>query len=369
MKKAFLKRLIITVVFIIVVLAILFGVWFHNVQKMLAQFEKPQPPVTVTATKAISQDWTPSISSVGTLQAPQGVDVTTKSAGQITKIEFESDQQVSKGQPLVQLSSSTLIPQIKKAEASLELAKINYKRQLDLRAQQANSPSDLDTASAQLKENEAELAYLKAQLGNLTVKAPFSGKIGIRQVNVGQYIQPGTAIASLQDTQTLYVNFYIPANSVQLIHVGQAVEVTAEAYPNKVFAGKVTALNSSLSANTRSLEVQATIPNEQHLLWPGMFVTVKSLLPVEKNIVTIPQTAVNYTLYGNSVYVVSQDKDHTVAKEQAVTVGLARDNQVQILKGLSVGEEVVTTGQMKLQNNSPIQIVAGPTSDKSDESA
>ncbi len=361
-KKPLIKRFILTGIAVLIVLGGIFGVWAYHLQKMIHKFSQPQPPTTVTAVKAEAQNWTPKLHAVGSLAAVNGVDVTTQVAGQVTAILFTSDERVKQGQPLVQLDTSTWVPQLDSAKASLTLSQLNYQRQLDLKAQNATPESSVDSARATLEQDQASVAKLQATLQQMTIEAPFTGKIGIRQINLGQYLQPGANIASLQSQDPLYVNFEIPGTQLSEVHLNQTVEVTSESDPHQVFTGKVTAMDSAISSDTRSLSIQATLPNPQHQLIPGMFVTVDVLLPQADDIVTLPETAVNYTLYGNSVYVISKDEKtgQLTASEEPVIVGNSRNGKTQILQGLKVGEEVVTTGQMKLFNGAHVAIVPAP---------
>ena len=376
MKK---KRLIgggIVVAIFVIIFAAIFG-WrlFVNAQvkKYLANFSLPPSAVSVEKSKTVS--WQPSIESTGTLEALNGVQVTPQTSGLVTAIYFKSGQMVTKGQKLVQIDPREAWAQLQNAIATAKLAEINYHREQALYAKNAVSKSSLDTATATLAEDEAKVAQFRAQLSYKTVRSPFSGKIGIKNVDLGQYLRSGTAIANLQTLDPIHVNYYVPEQDISQLYIGQPVTLKIGTYPGVMFKGKISALDSAVSDDTKSIEVQAVVPNHnaKALLLPGMFAMVHTLLPKENSLVVVPQTAIAYTLYCDSVYVVAyrtnkKGKKEAYAKLVYVTVGQQRGNEVAITKGLKAGEQVVSEGQVKLQNGAPITFKSADDSSQAKKS-
>ncbi len=362
MKKKRLIGGIIVVVIFVIIFALIFG-WkaFVNAQvkKYLANFTVPPSKVSVVKSKAVV--WQPFIESTGILQALNGVDVTPQTSGLVTGIYFKSGQMVTKGQKLVQIDPREARAQLDNAIAAVKLAEINYHRQLRLYQKDAVSKSSLDTATATLAEDRAKVAQFQAQLSYKTVRAPFSGKIGIKDVDLGQYLNSGNTIANLQTLDPIHVNYYVPEQEISKLYIGQPVELTVGTYPGVTFTGKVMALDSQVSDQTKSIQVQALVPNHnpKALLLPGMFAMVHTLLPKENDLIVVPQTAITYTLYGDSVYVVAyrtdkKGKREAYAKLTYVTIGQQRGDEVAITQGLKAGEQVVSEGQVKLQNGAAI---------------
>lgn len=357
------KRMIIMLIGVAIVFGGVFGfdyVRSYFMGKFFANFQPP--PAVINATKATEETWQPSLLAVGSLVAVKGVEVTTQVPGQVTDIYFHSGDHVEKGQPLLQLDARTDIQDLKNYQAQLTLAQLNYNRSAELYQKKAVSKSDLDTNQAQLEEAKALVQKTEVLIDEKKIEAPFAGKIGIRQVNIGQYLTAGTDIVSLQALNPLYVQFYLPEQELSKAKVGQDVTVTVDAFPGEKFAGTVTAIDSKVDTGTRNILIQATIPNDQKQLLPGMFVTVNVLLPVQKNVVTVPQTAISYSLYGDSVYVIKQDgtdkdgKPILKAYREYIKIGERRDNEVAIESGIKAGQEIVTSGQLKLQDGMRVQI-------------
>lgn len=360
-KKRLIGGIVVVAVFVII-FAVIFG-WkvFVNIQvkKYLANFTMPASEVSVAKAKQVT--WQPFIESTGNIQALNGVNVTPQTSGLVTAIYFKSGQMVTKGQKLVQIDPREAKAQLDNAIAAVKLAEIDYHRQLRLYKKAAVSKSTLDTATATLAEDRARVEQYRAQLSYKTIRAPFSGKIGIKDVDLGQYLNSGDTIANLQTLDPIHVNYYVPEQDISKLYIGQPVELTVGTYPGVKFTGKVMALDSQVSDQTKSIEVQALVPNHnpKALLLPGMFAMVHTLLPKQDNLVVVPQTAITYTLYGDSVYVVAyrtnkKGKREAYAKLTYVDIGQQRGNLVAITKGLKVGQQVVSEGQVKLQDGATI---------------
>ena len=365
--KLSLRKIIISII-LVAVFVVIFGLTFgfktfvnFKIDQFVANYKAP--PQVVSVAKAESATWTPYIEATGYTQAINGVQVTPQTSGQVVAIHFKSGQLVTKGQVLVSLDPRVAKAQLDNAVAAVKLAEIDYKRQSRLYKQNAVSQSTLDGAIATLQEDRAQVAQFKTQLAYKTIRAPFSGRIGVRVINIGQYLQPGDNIASLQSLSPIYLNFTIPEQQISQLYLGQTVQLTVGTFPGVKFSGKITALDSNVSSDTRGLMVQATLPNNdpKHLLFPGMFSIVHVLLPQQNHVVVVPQQAINYTLYGDSVFTVQTRKDkkgktETYAKLTYVKTGTVRGKMVQVTSGLKVGEKIVTEGLVKLQDGTPIVI-------------
>lgn len=337
------------------------------IKRYFANFEPP--PISLSAAKSVVTVWNPELPAVGSLQAINGVNVTSQNSGQIVKIYFNSGDMVKAGQPLVQQDISVDQEVLKGYQASLNFNKVTYKRNVDLAKKGFVSQSDLDSSLSQLQQAEANVAKTQVTINQKSIKAPFAGKMGIRQANLGQYLNPGDAIAPLQQLDPLRVIFTLPEQDFSKLHVGQAISLNVDAYPSKTFTGKINAINSEVNSATRNIQVEAFIANPDLLLYPGMFANVNVILPAENNVVVVPQTAVNYDLYGDSIYLLipldqSNKKKDAKTKQQTIYTpkrvfvqpGERRGNQVVILQGLKGGEWVVTSGQLKITDKSTVVI-------------
>lgn len=350
----------------LICVGILFGLifgWYFLKQQKIAEFMSnfKAPATTVSATKAVSETWQPYLTAVGNLEAINGVSVSPQTSGTIDKISFKSGTVVNKGDPLIHIDSRVEEADLMNYNAQYKLAKLNYDRDVKLLAKGAVSKSAVDTDQASLQEALANVESTKVQIAYKNVTAPFSGKIGIKQVNVGQYIEAGDEIASLQSLDPLYVSYTLPEQQISKLKVGQAVEVTTDSYPDQTYQGTINALDSEVTSETASISVQATIPNKDTKLLPGMFATIHTMLPEDGSVIAVPETSISYNLYGDSVYIVEETKDKQgnttqTAKLQYVTVGDRQGSQVAITKGVKAGDMVVTSGQIKLNNGAQVKI-------------
>lgn len=320
------------------------------------------PAVTVSTAVAAYAKWQPTLKAVGSMRAISGVSVTTGLAGSVTKIYFTPGAIVEEGTLLVQLDADTEIGQLQSLRAQTELAKITYERDKKQFAVNAISKQQLDSDLYTLQNLEGQVASQAATVVKKTIRAPFTGRLGIRVVNLGQYLNTGDAITTLQSLNPIYADFYLPQQALAKLKLGQTVNIISDTYLGKVFTGKITTIEPLVDTSTRNVEVEATIDNPELKLTPGMFVTAEVITGTEEQYLTLPVTAVSFNPYGNIVYIVEeggknkQNKPILTVKQSFVTVGDTRGDQVTITDGLKVGQTIVTSGQLKLKNGSRITI-------------
>lgn len=365
-----LRRMLIMLGVVLAVVLALAAYKGFSIYQQIQMFSAPQPAISVSAAVAREQPWQSRLPAIGTLKAYQGVDLTAEVQGTVKEVLFQSGEKVTLGQPLLQLDSEVERAILATAEAVRALARVEYQRGQDLIKRQAISKSEFDRLNAELLKAEASVTQLKAELDKKRILAPFAGTIGIRQVDTGDYLSPGTSFATLQDLSRLYVDFFLPEQDYPQLAIGQSVRLSLAAYPGEVFSGEISALNPKVEETTRNVQVRAMLPNPDNKLLPGMFANLEVLLPGEKPQILVPETAITYTLYGNSVYVIGEQKDdqgavvkddkgqpRLVVERRFVETGERRDGQVLVLKGLKAGEQVVTAGQLKLDNGAHVAIV------------
>lgn len=313
--------------------------------------------VTVSTTKVSSSSWKNELQSVGSTRAIRGVDITTQSAGMVTKIYFQPGDYVPQGKVLVQLNADPEIGQLHSLQASVELAKINLARDTAQYKAQAVSKAVVDTDAATLKNYQAQVEQQQAIIAQKTIVAPFAGKLGISAVNPGQYLTPGNKVVTIQQLDPIWVDFYLPQQQLRDLKVGQVVMIKSDALGKTVLQGKITTIDPIVDVNTRNVQVEATIANEKLQLTPGMFVSVTVDLSSGGKQLILPQAAISYNSYGNIVYIVQHGKKgELTVKQHFVELGDTRGDQVAITSGVHEGEEVVTSGQLKLKNGSEISI-------------
>jgi membrane fusion protein (multidrug efflux system) len=357
------KRMLMMLVLVGVVLGGLFGfkafVGGKIKEAMASMADLPQ---TVSAAKAASSDWQPRIDAVGSLRAVRGADLSLEVAGVVEEITFQSGDEVQAGQILLRLRNDDDVAKLQSLEATAQLARITYDRDVKQLKAQAISQAIVDNDEANLRNAKAQVAQQKAMVDKKTLRAPFAGRLGLRQVDLGQFLSAGTVIATLQSLDPIFVDFLLPQQSVAQLSVGQTVRVKVDAFLGREFAGKITAINPKVETASRNIQVRATLPNRDQKLLPGMFATVELETGAPQRLVTLPQTAVSYNPYGSLVYIVDDKakdaggKPHPVARQVFVTTGATRGDQVAILKGVSEGDTVVTSGQVKLRNGVPLAI-------------
>jgi membrane fusion protein (multidrug efflux system) len=360
------KRMLIMLGCVVLLVAALALGKFLQIRQLIASSPKPGPQI-VTATKVESLEWQPQLNAVGTLTAVRGVDLASEIAGLVREVRFKSGQDVQSGAVLVQLNADSDSAQLRSLEAAAELAATVLARdQAQLQAQGV-SRAQVDADLADLKGKKALVAQQAAVVAKKTIRAPFSGRLGITTINPGQYLSPGDKIVTLQTIDPIYIDFFVPQKQLSGLSVGQALNLNNDAYSGVAFPGKISAINPKVDPTTRNVQVEATVANAKRQLMPGMFADVKVDMGEKLRYLTLPQTAITYNPYGSTVFVLKPDegkdarKDERgnpqlVARQVFVTTGPTRGDQVAVLKGLSAGQLVVTSGQLKLKNGTPVVV-------------
>jgi len=357
------KRMIIMLALTALVLAAVFGFEAFKavmIRKFLATLSNP--PQTVSTMVAASSEWRSQIEAVGSVRAVNGANLSAQVAGTVSALHFQSGADVKQGDLLLELESADDVAHLAALKATAALAQITYDRDRALVKTNAVSQQTVDTDEGNLKNAKALVAQQQALVDYKFVRAPFAGRLGIRQVDLGQYLAAGTAIVTLQQLDPIYVDFYAPQQSIAQLKVGQAATAKVDTYPNRHFEGKILAINSLVDAATRNVLVRAEFANKDGFLLPGMFATVDIDTGAPQKYVTLPQTAVAYNSYGDIVYLVedkgkdANGKPQLVAQQTFVTTGATRGDQVAIVKGVKDGDTVVTAGQVKLRNGTPVLI-------------
>jgi membrane fusion protein (multidrug efflux system) len=340
------------------------GYTYVQMQKGMAMFAKMQPPpAAVTSSVVKGQTWQPVLSAVGSMRAVNGVLVSTDLAGIVSKIAFESGRELKKGDLLVKLDTQQEEAQLHSAQARRDLARISLERQRSLVEKKTVAQSDYDAAESECRQAEAAVEEAQAMIARKTIVAPFDGLAGIRQVDLGQYLNVGSTIAPLQSLDPIYVEFSIPQQDFGQVAAGKKVRVRADGFEGREFEGTITAIDSKVDEATRNVTIQATVRNPEHELRPGMYVNVDVLLPPQQGVVAIPASSINYAPYGDSVFLVKDaakpgpdGKRGKEVVEQFVKLGTGRGDQVAVLSGVKPGDEVVTSGVFKLRSHSPVTI-------------
>jgi len=353
-------------VLMLVVMAALLGglglVKYKQVEAAIAQGASFQMPATaVTTVVAQRETWPSTLNVIGTAAAIQGVTVSADLPGTIDKIHFESGQWVHEGDVLVELDTRQERAQLASLEAQRDLAGVNYGRAQELVKAGVIAKQDYDAATAQQKSTEAQVGDTKAAIARKTIRAPFSGVLGIRQVSLGQYLAAGQAIVSLQTLSPIYVNFGVPQQDTPKVLPGHVLRVTNGDLPGMAFTGRIMALDSVINEQTRNIQVQAIVTNKENKLRPGMFVQVELPLGSPRQVVPLPASAINYAPYGDSVFVVTDMKDpkgktYRGVRQQVVKIEGSRGDQVAVISGINPGDEVVSSGVFRLRNGAPVQV-------------
>ena len=357
------KRMIIMIFLVGIIFGGIFG--YHAfmgqlMKKMMSQ--SAMPPAVVSASKTQLLPWQPKLKAVGTVRSVRGVEVTSEVPGIVEVISFKAGMEVKEGQVLVQLKADSDIAQLRALKIDAGLANTNYERDLKLLEAQAVSQATVDTDLAQLESKRAQVAAQEALVAKKTIKAPFAGRLGISALNPGQYLNPGEKIVTLQLLDSVYIDFYLPQQEIPRLVIGQTVDIKTDTYPDRAFIGKITAINPKVETDSRNVLVEVIVPNPKHELLSGMYVTVEVLAGDVRAYLTVPQAAVTFNPYGETVYVIAEKgkaadgKPNLLAEQRFVTVGETRGDQLAILEGLKEGDLIVTSGQMKLKNGSAIII-------------
>jgi membrane fusion protein (multidrug efflux system) len=357
-----LKRMLVMLAVVIALIAGLGFVKYKQISAAIAAGESyAPPPDAVTTIVAKRENWPSTLDVIGTAQAIQGVTVSADLPGTVAKINFESGQAVHAGDLLIELDTRQERAQLAAAEAQRDWARINFNRSKELVKQGVLAQTEYDNTIEQQKSAEAQVGEIQATIDKKTIRAPFTGVLGLRQVNLGQYLAAGQAIVPLQALNPIYVNFGVPQQIAPQVHSGRVLKVTSDDLPGAAFAGRVTALDSVINETTRNIQVQATLPNPAGKLRPGMFVQVQVVLGASRDVITLPASAINYAPYGDSVFVVTELTDpkgkmYRGVRQQFVKVDGSRGDQVAVVSGVNPGDEVVTSGVFKLRNGAAVTI-------------
>jgi membrane fusion protein, multidrug efflux system len=357
------KRMILMLLAMGAIIGGLAFVKYRQVETAIAMGASFQmPPTAVTTVVAKRETWPSTLSIIGTAEAIQGVTVSADLPGTVDKIHFESGQSVHEGDILVELDTRQERAQLANAEAQRDLAKVQYGRSEQLVQAGVISKSEYDNSAAQQKVTEAQVGDIKAAIARKTIHAPFSGILGLRQISLGQYLAAGQAIVSLQALNPIYVNFGVPQQNTVKLAIGRNLRITNTDAPSMEFSGKITALDSVINEQTRNIQVQATVPNPQGKLRPGMYVQVELPLGAPRDVIPLPASAINYAPYGDSVYIVTDMQDPKTGKtyrgvrQQVVKLEGSKGDQVAVVSGLNPGDEVVSAGVFRLRNSAPVLV-------------
>jgi len=357
-----LKRMIVMLAATILIVAALGFVKFKQIQTAIAQGAAFQPPPeAVTTIVASQQQWPDTLSAIGTVAAVRGVTVSADLPGVVDRVAFESGQSVTAGQTLAVLDTRQERAQLAAAEAQRDLARVNFERMEGLLNERVVSRAEFDRATADQRQAEARVGEIRAAIERKTIQAPFTGVLGLRQVNLGQYLSGGDALVTLQALNPIYVNFGVPQQAMAQVRAGRTVRVTADDLAGLEFAGPITAIDSIVDESTRNMQVQATLANPRGRLRPGMFVQTTVAVGASNAVVSLPASAIKYAPYGDSVFIVTDltdphGKTYRGVRQQFVKLGGARGDQIAIVSGVKPGEEVVTSGVFKLRNGAAVQI-------------
>jgi membrane fusion protein, multidrug efflux system len=356
------KRMVLMLVVVLALLSSLGFFKFRQVQSAVQAASHFQPPPeAVTSIVASQEQWPATLEVIGTIEAVHGVTVSADLPGSVEKITFDSGQAVHAGDVLVELDTSQERAQLASLEAQRELARANFTRSQQLLDAGVISRMEFDQALAQQKQTEANVGEIHAAIERKTIRAPFTGILGIRKVNLGQYLAAGNAVVPLQSLDPIYVDFGVPQQDAAQVRVGNALRITSEDVKGLQFTGRVTALDSVVDETTRNVQVQATLSNPQGKLKPGMFVQVGLAFGKDRHVITLPASAISYAPYGDSVFVITDLKDpkgqtYRGVRQQFVKVDGSRGDQVAIVSGLNPGDEVVTSGVFKLRNGAAVTV-------------
>lgn len=357
------KAILFSIIGLVLLAGVLGGVKGLQIRRMIAQGEAyVPPPAPVTTAVVQSTTWPVELTAVGSLEAVQGVMVTAELTGKVSRIAFKPGDRVEAGDVLVEQDTSSEAAQMRSAQASMELARLNLERAKELLPQNVITRSDYDNAQAEYKQATAQVAAIQATIAKKTIRAPFAGRLGLRLVNLGQIINEGEPIVSLQAMDPIFVNFQLPQQDLALIRRGLTVQLTLDALPGKSIEGAITAINPQVDSATRNIRLQATVANTEENLRPGMFVNVAVVLPNPREVLTIPATAALYAPYSDSVFVVTDKKsddktdEGSVVRQQFVRLGEKRGDFIAVKSGLEAGEVIVSTGAFKLRNGQAVVV-------------
>jgi membrane fusion protein (multidrug efflux system) len=355
------KRMILMLSVTAVLLTALGFIKFRQIHSAVQASAFQPPPEAVTSIVAHREQWPATITAIGTMEAVQGVTVSADLPGAVARIAFDSGKSVHAGDVLVELDTRQERAQLASLEAQRDLARVSFNRAQQLVDEGVISRVEYDQATSQQRATEANVAEVRATIERKTIRAPFSGVLGIRQVNLGQYLSAGQAIVPLQALNPIYVDFGVPQQTVAQVLVGRTLRVTKEDLPGVGYSGRITAVDSVVNEATRNIQVQATLPNPQGRLRPGMFVQVEVAMGAGRSVIALPASAINYAPYGDSVFVITDLKDasgktYRGVTQQFVKVEGSHGDQVAVISGVNHGDEIVTSGVFKLRNGAAVQV-------------
>ena len=351
------SRFVIVIIFLGVVLGGIFGYKFYQFGQMQEKMSQPQPAAKISAVKAQAESWTPQIKAVGSIEAINGIEVANEVPGVVETINFESGDTVKKGDVLIRLNAAIDEAAVRTRRAEAQLAEQEYQRVSDLLPKRAVSQSQFDESKANFDAAQARVNEAEAQLSKKVIRAPFDGKLGLRLVDQGEYIATGTPIVEINMLDPIYVDFTLSEKDLTMVNQGYDVVATVAAVPDRTFAGKVSAINTSVNPQTRTVRVRATLDNNENLLRPGMFATINTRQPEDREVVTVPRTAISYNTYGDYVYVVKEnDEGDLVVERRTVVSGDTRDGRVAVTNGPEEGEQVVEKGLLRLRAGQKVTI-------------
>ncbi|HOP17067.1 MAG: efflux RND transporter periplasmic adaptor subunit [Chromatiaceae bacterium] len=356
--------MVMRLILVALVLAGLFGGIFgwkqHTAQQMAAAQAAGLPPPVIAATTVRRESWQPYIQVVGSLVAIAGIEVTSEVSGQVSAIHVSSGEPVDQGDLLVELDDKTDQAQLKGLLAERALARLKYERLAALIRDKSVSKSDYDEARVMLDAADAAVTAQQALVEKKRIRAPFDGRLGIRRIDVGEYLTPGAAIVPLEKLDPIFADFSLPERELARIKVAQTVEIKVQAYPEARFSGQIRAIDPGVNIGSRSFRVRAELENPGQQLRPGMFADVRVLLPQQQDVVTVPDTAISYAPYGDSVFVIEDKDGQSVVTRRQIETGPTRDGRVSVSSGLEVGEKVVSAGHNKLRNGQAVAIDSRP---------
>ncbi len=357
------KKIFLTIFGLIIIVGSLAGIKVLQIRAMIDQGNQfVPPPEVVTSAQVKTESWESLLTAVGSLNAVQGVTVTAEVTGKIDHIAFEAGAHVAAGDLLIQQDSAVEKAQLRSAESVAQLALIDFERTQKLRQKNGISQADYDTAKAKLTQAQAQVDNIKALIAKKTIRAPFAGRLGIRQINLGQVINDGQAIVDLQNLDPIFVNFYLPQQDIDRIRTGLTARVTTDALPGQVLTCEITTISPEVDTATRNILVQGILANPQEQLRSGMYVNVTVVLPQEKKVLAIPSTSVLYAPYSDSVFVIEEKKDENgkpagkTVRQQFVRLGEKRGDFITVISGLTATDTIVSTGAFKLRNGQSVVV-------------
>lgn len=347
------KRIALTTMIALAVLGAIFGYKFYTIRKMMAAMSgRVQPPTTISAAAVVEQTWPNTLTAVGSLTSFQGITIKTELDGLVREVIAQSGAVVAQGDAIVVLDTASEEAQLRGLEAQATLAENNLARARELRTNGTNTPSDLDAAEAVSAQTKAGVAQLRVTIAKKHIVAPFAGRLGIVKVYPGQFLSKGDPLVVLECIDPIHIDFSLPQQELSRLTVDQPVQLSVDAYPDRVFTAKITAISPRVTDATRSVDIRATLENKDESLRPGMYAKAEVMLPPTEHALVLPATAVVHNPYGETVYVI----ENNIVKQRFIKTGASRGDLILVLDGLKPGEQVVTAGQIKLRNGAAVQV-------------